>query len=60
MYVFVSRESIQGTNFTGNFVLDQEILAEKHGITDFKEYQVDKTRDPATFMKDFFLPAKYD
>lgn len=50
----------QGTNFTGNFVLDQEILAEKHGITDFKEYQVDKTRDPATFMKDFFLPAKYD
>ena len=31
----------QGIDFTGNFVLDQEILKEKHGITDFTGYQVD-------------------
>jgi len=50
----------QGTDFTGNFVLDQEILTEKHGITDFTDYQVNPAADPATFQKDFFLPEKYD
>ena len=33
----------QGIDFTGNFVLDQEILKEKHGIADFTGYQVDPT-----------------
>ena len=50
----------QGTDFTGNFILDQEILTEKHGITDFTDYQVNPEADPATFQKDFFLPEKYD
>lgn len=48
------------TDFTGNFVVDTEILAEKHGITDFGPYQVDPEADPATFQNDFFLPEKYD
>jgi len=48
------------TDFTGNFVVDTEILAEKHGIIDFGPYQVDPEADPATFQNDFFLPAKYD
>ena len=50
----------QGTDFTGNYVIDQEILAEKYGITDFRPYQVDPNNDPKTFQKDFFLPEKYD
>jgi len=50
----------QGTEFTGNFVIDQELLAEKYGITDFRSYQVDPSVDPKDFQKDFFLPEKYD
>ena len=30
----------QDLHFTGNFVLDHEILKEKHGITDFADYKV--------------------
>ena len=50
----------QDTDFTGNFIIDQEILAEKYGIDDFKPYQVDPEGDGSTFQKDFFLPEKYD
>ena len=30
----------QDLDYTGNFVLDLEILTEKHGIIDFTDYQV--------------------
>lgn len=50
----------QDTSFSGNFIIDQELLAEKYGITDFRSYQVNQDADPTTFQKDFFLPEKYD
>merc|ERR1712212_697915 len=42
----------QDTDYSGNFVIDQEILAEKYGITDFKPYQMDKEADGTKFVKD--------
>lgn len=50
----------QETDYTGNYVIDQEILAEKYGIDDFRPYQVNPEADSSTFQKDFFLPEKYD
>ena len=50
---------IQGTDFTGNFTLDQEILMEKHGITDFTDYQVNPEIDSTTFSTDYSRVCKH-
>ena len=41
-------------DFTGNFVIDDEILAEE-GVTDFKKYQVDPDLDISQLAPDFFV-----
>lgn len=48
----------EGTDFTGNFVIDEEYLRQHKGITDFTSYQCDPTQK--NLPLDFFLPEKYD
>lgn len=52
-YVIFSNDSKE---FTGNFFIDEELLREKAGITDFKPYAMDPTQE---LTLDFFLPSKY-
>ncbi|OZC06549.1 hydroxysteroid dehydrogenase-like protein 2 family protein [Onchocerca flexuosa] len=47
-YAVLSRDS---TNYTGNFVIDEEILREE-GIQDFDQYSINPG---ATLLEDFFL-----
>ncbi|KAM3720104.1 Hydroxysteroid dehydrogenase-like protein [Dirofilaria immitis] len=48
-YAILSRDS---TQFTGNFIIDDEILREE-GIQDFDQYSIEPG---ATLLEDFFLP----
>ena len=50
----------EDTDFTGNFIIDEEYLRERHGITDFESYNCDPDVKSEDLMKDFFLPEKYD
>lgn len=52
-YVVFSNESKE---FTGNFFLDEEVLRDEAGITDFTPYALDPTQE---LTLDFFLPEKY-
>ncbi|VDK86074.1 unnamed protein product [Litomosoides sigmodontis] len=52
-YVLLSRDS---AHYTGNFVIDDEILREE-GVQDFDQYSFDPE---ATLLEDFFLPAVAD
>jgi citronellol/citronellal dehydrogenase len=47
-YLILTKSSKE---FSGNFVIDEEILIE-HGITDLKKYSIDPT---AELYQDFFL-----
>ena len=47
----------EGTEFSGNFLIDEEYLRERHGITDFSSYLLGNEED---LQKDFFLPERYD
>ena len=50
----------KGTDYTGNFVIDEEFLREHHGITDFSSYKCNPDTKDEDLMMDFFLPEKYD
>ena len=50
----------QDTEFSGNFVIDEEFLREKYGIEDFSSYKCDPSVADEDLMMDFFLPEKYD
>jgi len=50
----------EDTDFSGNFLIDEEYLRERHQITNFDSYSCDPTMKPEDLMKDFFLPEKYD
>jgi len=47
----------EGTEYSGNFLIDEEYLRERHGITDFTNYNLGKVED---LQKDFFLPPRFD
>ena len=50
-YEIFSRSSAE---CSGNFFIDDEVLA-SIGITDLREYQVDKTLEPQQLIPDFFI-----
>ena len=45
------------TDYSGNFIIDEEYLRDRHNIQDFSSYLFGK---PDDLQKDFFLPEKYD
>jgi len=47
----------EGTEYSGNFLIDEEYLRERHGMTDFTNYNLGKVED---LQKDFFLPPRFD
>lgn len=52
-YVIFSNDSKE---FTGNFFIDEELLRNEAGITDFQPYAIDPTQE---LTLDFFLPEKF-
>ena len=52
-YLIFSNES---KDCTGNFFIDEELLRDEGGITDFAPYAIDPTQD---LTLDFFLPDRF-
>ncbi|CAG5103832.1 Oidioi.mRNA.OKI2018_I69.chr1.g958.t1.cds [Oikopleura dioica] len=50
----------KGTDFTGNFVVDQEFLEQEYGITDFSSYRANPDQAEESLINDFFLPERFD
>ena len=53
-------DSPLGTDFTGNFVVDQEFLEQEYGITDFSSYRANPDQPEESLINDFFLPERFD
>lgn len=52
-YVILSKDS---KDFTGNFFVDEELLKNEAGITNFEPYAIDPTQE---LTLDFFLPDRF-
>lgn len=50
----------KGTDYNGNFVVDQEFLEQEYGITDFSSYRANPDQPEESLINDFFLPERFD
>lgn len=50
----------KGTDYNGNFVVDQEFLEQEYGITDFSSYRANPDQPESSLINDFFLPERFD